>query len=184
MSGGQFVDTTSAAEARHRGIVVGLDGSPAAAAALQWAAKQSQLTGLRLHVVHAWQVSALGTAAAAAGAPPLLSAAIEDARARATHWAREALRDDTQVHWYLDIVEGSPGPVLVVRSRDARLLVIGTQEHTGLHRAVPGSVSHYCLSHAHAPVVAVPAPSEAADLVSSRETSSRESARFSDASSQ
>jgi nucleotide-binding universal stress UspA family protein len=35
--------------------------------------------------------------------------------------------------------------------------VVGTQEHTGLRRAVAGSVSHYCLSHADVPVVAVPA---------------------------
>ena len=169
MTGGQFLDTTSGAMAKPGRIVVGLDGSPAAAAALRWAAEQSRLTGLRLHVVHTWQVSALGAAAAAAGAPPLLSAAIADARARATHWAREGLRDDAEVHWYLDIAEGSPGPVLVARSRGARLLVLGTQEHTGLHRAVPGSVSHYCLTHAHAPVVAVPAPSEAPEIESSRD---------------
>ena len=35
------------------------------------------------------------------------------------------------------------------------LLVVGTQEHVGLRRAVLGSVSHYCL-HARCPVVAVP----------------------------
>jgi nucleotide-binding universal stress UspA family protein len=36
------------------------------------------------------------------------------------------------------------------------VLVVGTREHTGLRRAVAGSVSHYCLSHAGVPVVAVP----------------------------
>jgi hypothetical protein len=38
--------------------------------------------------------------------------------------------------------------------------VLGTREHTGLRRAVVGSVSHYCLSHAVPPVVAVPADLE------------------------
>jgi hypothetical protein len=34
--------------------------------------------------------------------------------------------------------------------------VVGTREHTGWGRVLGGSVSHYCLSHAHCPVVAVP----------------------------
>ena len=38
--------------------------------------------------------------------------------------------------------------------------MLGTREHTGLRRAVVGSVSHYCLSHAVPPVVAVPADVE------------------------
>jgi hypothetical protein len=38
------------------------------------------------------------------------------------------------------------------------MLVVGTREHTGVRRLVGGSVSHYCLSHASCPVVAVPGP--------------------------
>jgi hypothetical protein len=34
-------------------ILVGVDGSPAAAAALRWAAAEARLRGMRLHVVHA-----------------------------------------------------------------------------------------------------------------------------------
>ena len=37
------------------------------------------------------------------------------------------------------------------------LLVVGTKEHVGISRIVAGSISHYCLSHAQCPVVAVPA---------------------------
>ena len=44
------------------------------------------------------------------------------------------------------------------RSKDAKLVVVGTREHVGLDRLLAGSVSHYCLSHAACPVVAVPAP--------------------------
>jgi nucleotide-binding universal stress UspA family protein len=55
----------------------------------------------------------------------------------------------------LDVVEGPAGPVLVERARRAALLVVGTREHVGLRRLVAGSVSHYCLSHAECPVVAV-----------------------------
>jgi nucleotide-binding universal stress UspA family protein len=164
MSSSQLMDAGPKPVTKVGDIVVGLDDSPAAAAALRWAAAQSRLTGSRLHVVHAWQMGAFGAAALAARAVNFTEAAVADARARATRWAVEALHDDADIHWQLDIVEGSPGPVLVGRSDGARLLVLGTQEHTGFHRAVPGSVSHYCLSHAHTPIVAVPAPSEAPEL--------------------
>ena len=90
-----------------------------------------------------------------------MQAATEDARARATRWVLDALGGDSaRIRWTLDIVEGPPGPALVGRSRDAKVLVLGTREHTGLRRAVVGSVSHYCLSHAAPPVVAVPADIE------------------------
>jgi hypothetical protein len=35
--------------------------------------------------------------------------------------------------------------------------VVGTREHVGLGRLLVGSISHYCLTHATCPVVAVPA---------------------------
>jgi nucleotide-binding universal stress UspA family protein len=70
-------------------------------------------------------------------------------------------QNTAEPRWTLDVQPGAPGPVHVERSRGALVLVVGTQEHTGLRRAVAGSVSHYCLSHADVPVVAVPAASAA-----------------------
>ena len=142
-----------------REIVVGIDDGPAAAAALRWAAEQAQVTGRPLRVVHAWQLSSFEQAT---GSKQYVEAALADARARATRWALDALgANASEVLWSLDIVEGGPGPALVERSRDAHLLALGTHEHTGLRRTILGSVSHYCLSHAAAPVVAVPRPREA-----------------------
>ena len=151
-------ERTAASGTERAFIAVGLDEGPASAAAMRWAAEHSRSTGLPLRVVHAWQLSALGAAAVTSGAGDYLQAATEDARARATRWVLDALGGDSaEIRWTLDIVEGPPGPVLVGRSRDAKALVLGTREHTGLRRAVVGSVSHYCLSHAVPPVVAVPA---------------------------
>lgn len=139
-------------------ILVGLDDSPAAAAALRWAAQQAQITARTLRVTHAWQQSAFEEAT---GSAEFVKAALADARARATRWVLDALGGEAaQVRWSLEIVQGAPGPVLVEKSRGARLLVLGTREHTGLRRAVLGSVSHYCLSHAVPPMVAVPAEEE------------------------
>jgi nucleotide-binding universal stress UspA family protein len=144
---------------QRREIVVGIDGGPAAAAALRWAADQAKITGRPLRVVHAWQLPDFEQAT---GSSRYLETAHADARARATDWVLEALGTKAaEVQWSLDIVEGGPGPALVERSRDAHLLALGTHEHTGLRRTILGSVSHYCLSHAVTPVVAVPRPREA-----------------------
>jgi nucleotide-binding universal stress UspA family protein len=140
-------------------IVVGIDDSAASVAALRWAAAHSRATGMPLRLVHTWQLSAAATAAIATGAGEYLKAAGADARARATRWVLDTLGGDAaQVHWVLEVHEASPGPLLVARGHGARLLVVGTHEHTGIRRAVSGSVSHYVLSHADVPVVAVPAP--------------------------
>ena len=142
-------------------IVVGIDESPASAAALRWAADQSHATGLPLRLVRTWQISAAASVALRSGAGDYIEAAAADARARATRWVLDTLgADAARVPWTLEVHEGGAGPVLVAVSHGAPLVVVGTHEHTGLHRAVSGSVSHYVLSHADGPVVAVPPPLE------------------------
>ena len=138
-------------------IVVGIDGSPAASAALRWAVELARPAGTPLCLVHAWQLSAAGSAAVTAGAVEYRAAMTADARARATRWVMDTLGGTAAaVRWVLEVHEGAPGPVLVSRSQGARLLVVGTPEHTGLRRAFGGSVSHYVVAHATVPVVAVP----------------------------
>ena len=53
---------------------------------------------------------------------------------------------------------GTPARFWSASLKTSRLLVVGTREHVGLGRLLTSSVSHYCLSHALCPVVAVPAP--------------------------
>ena len=138
-------------------IVVGIDSGPESAAALRWAAEQSSTSGTPMCLVHTWQLSAAASAAVIAGAAEYLEAAAADARARATRWVLDTLGGDAaHVRWTLEVHGGAAGPVLVARAHGARMLVVGTHEHTGLRRAVSGSVSHYALSHADVPVVAVP----------------------------
>ena len=145
---------------RHQ-IVVGVEETPSSAAALRWAARFARLTGQTLRVVHTWTLPSGGMPTAP---DPYLVTAITDARARATRFVEDSLgAEETSVRWVLDVDEGRPGPVLARRSQDASLLVVGTGEHTGVRRLFEGSVSHYCLSHATCPVVAVPAPRAAQD---------------------
>lgn len=139
-------------------IVVGIDESRTSAAALRWAVAHAKQSGMPLRLVHAWQLSAVAAEAVAAGAGAYLEAAAADARARATQWILETLGGGAaEVRWTLEVHEGGAGPVLAAAAHGARLVVVGTHEHTGLRRAITGSVSHYVLSHAEVPVVAVPA---------------------------
>jgi nucleotide-binding universal stress UspA family protein len=140
-------------------IVVGVDDSPSGRAGLQWAAEQAKMRGAVLRAVHA-----LGRqyGFAAADIPltveptELIPEDAQGTRRNAITTMFEAVSPDRD--WVLEFVSGYAGEVLVRLSRDAQLLVVGTREHVGLDRLLVGSVSHYCLSHAACPVVAVPAP--------------------------
>jgi nucleotide-binding universal stress UspA family protein len=138
-------------------IVVGLDLSRSARAALTWAAEQARVTGLRLHAVHAVGLfpgftSALGTRALAVS----VGASTMNAASRKSITAIFA-SIQPEPDWRLGFFSGEAGPVLAAVSQGAAMLVVGTKEHVGISRLVSGSVSHYCLGHAPAAVVTVPA---------------------------
>ena len=140
------------------GIVVGLDDSRSARAALHWAAGYARRTGLALRAVHAlsWPFGVISPGLEDAEAPRHLSFDEVEAIYRASI---TAVFDEIHPRpdWLIQFARGDAGPVLVRQSQDATLLVIGTPEHVGLGRLVAGSVGHYCLSHATCPLVAVPA---------------------------
>ncbi len=137
-------------------IVVGLDLSPSSALALHWAAAQARRTGMRLRAVHALRLPlALGVAGIVAY-PTMVS---EDRVETTYRDAVSAVWDFVQPEpdWRLQFSGDEPGPLLVRESARSAMLVIGTREHVGFGRILTGSVSHYCLSHARCPIVAVPA---------------------------
>jgi nucleotide-binding universal stress UspA family protein len=143
-------------------IVVGLDESPAAAAALRWAAAEAIRTSSTLRAVHAlsWP---FGVRPPDHNAP----AAVEPmSHIEVDHVYRASITTmfdaiDPRPDWIIQFARGDAGPVLVHQSAHAQALVIGTPYHVGLGRLVAGSVAHYCLSHALCPVIAVPAPASA-----------------------
>jgi len=136
-------------------IVVGVDETPAGAAALRWAAEEAELRGAELKIVHVWQIDA---AIAMAGAEVPWMAYESDARSNAARWVAETIgaEDAAGNPRRIDVEQGAPGPTLVELSKDAAMLVVGTRVHTGISRVLFGSVSHYCLTHAQCVVVAVP----------------------------
>jgi nucleotide-binding universal stress UspA family protein len=140
-------------------IVVGLDDSPSGKAALAWAAEQAKSLGAGLRAVHAldWPY---GLSPAGFPAPAnFMNVSHKELQESYRQWITSVFQAiSPRPDWILQFASGDTGQVLVQQAKDARLLVVGTREHVGLGRLLIGSVSHYCLSHALCPVVAVPAP--------------------------
>jgi nucleotide-binding universal stress UspA family protein len=135
-------------------IIVGLDDSPSSRAALQWAAQQSLQAGTLLRAIHVLDLPYGMSSVGWEDIPRLTQEEIESAyRTRITKVFEHI---DPRPDWSMEFIRGDAGPVLVRESQEAQLLVVGTREHVGLGRLLAGSVSHYCLSHASRPVVAVP----------------------------
>ncbi len=141
-------DRLSEQALRHR-IVVGVDGSFGANAALEWAAAQAVERHTVLDIVAVWEDLA-GT-----GGTPAGEERLEVARERLDR----ALDVLTRRHRLPERVItaplcGPPGERLVARARDAELLVLGT---TGISSPeIPGGIGLYCLRHSTTPLVFVP----------------------------
>lgn len=135
-------------------VVVGVDESAPSMAALHWAASYADDVGAVLRIVHVWDLTEAELFSAAA----VTEAVAADERAVVTRRVAESMGARTEgKDWQVEVLRGHVGPTLVRAADRAELLVVGTGAHTGLRRLAAGSVSHYCLSHAHCPVVAVPA---------------------------
>ncbi len=138
----------------HR-IVVGVDGSESSHAAVLWAARQAELTGATLEALMLWDwVQSYGWGFVtprnldpAAECGRLLEAALAPVRS-----AQPALTIDSAV------VEGPASQLLVKASTGADLLVVGSRGHSELVGTLLGSVSEYCVIHAHCPVLVMRGP--------------------------
>jgi nucleotide-binding universal stress UspA family protein len=149
-------DTGVGREAPRPELLVGVDGSVPSRHALAWAMRLAPQLGAR---VTALQVSDDVFTAHAKG---------YCSREQAEGWARQAREDGTRVmremlddigvpdglDVTLEVVPGQPSAVLLERSHDARMLVLGPRG-MGRLRLLLGSVSLACLQQAACPVVIV-----------------------------
>jgi nucleotide-binding universal stress UspA family protein len=143
-------------------IVVGIDHSEGAKAALRFALAEAALRQARLRVVHAWQLGYV-SASFVPGSYPVLSGQLDDLRGAAEAALEATLEeiqpDRSEVKIEGRVVEGAPSAVLVDESRDAELLVVGSRGLGGFSGLLLGSVSQQCAHHAACPVVIVRARS-------------------------
>ena len=140
-------------------IVVGVDHSEAAKAALRFALEEAKLREATLRVVHAWQYGYIG-ATGPEGAYPAVGGDIKELRDAAATALEETLQESTADMETMEVerrvVQGRAAAALVDESRDADLLVVGSRGHGGFAGLLLGSVSQQCAHHATCPVAIVP----------------------------
>ena len=140
-------------------IVVGVDGSDHASAALRWALEEAMLRGAKVVAVYAWPF----VPPPPLGAPDLLALPVgvvagdlEAERAAAERTLDASLAElgrDADVERRL--VEGDAAEALVSEGQGADLVVVGSRGHSGIRAALLGSVSSHVIQHAPCPVVVV-----------------------------
>ena len=158
----------------HSGVLVGVDGSPAARCAVDWAAREAAMRNVPLTLVHAVQPIGVTlprlTATTAFSrwqveqGQKILDEAVETARS--TTPAGGPAQIETEMLF-------SPAvPVLVDLSKDADLVVVGSRGRGPITRSLLGSVSSSLIRHAHCPVAVIhdedplmPYPADAPVLV-------------------
>ncbi|GAB47386.1 universal stress protein [Mobilicoccus pelagius] len=134
-------------------VVVGVDGSPAADAALAWGAREAASRGLPVHLLCARESFALPTGVVESALP---WEALEDGGKTILREACElAQRVAPGIEITCSRPWGGPAQVLVAASDRAAFLVVGTRGRSRRTAAVLGTVSLQTASHARCPVVVI-----------------------------
>ncbi|MGI9614002.1 MAG: universal stress protein [Acidimicrobiales bacterium] len=142
-----------------RKIVVGVDESAEAIAALSWALDNATADDTVL-IIHAWQMPTYEAmdpmmydpSEIESGAKRVVDLTLEAAAEK----ARSADPDRRLPEIDASVGRGHPGRLLIEASSDADLLVVGSRGHGGFVGLLLGSVSTYAVHHAQCPVVVVP----------------------------
>ncbi|MFJ2263727.1 universal stress protein [Streptomyces sp. NPDC087844] len=156
-----------------RTVTVGLDGSSESRAAAEWAAREAELRGLPLKLVHVREpVPEPTTQTPLPGAETRqrrsgrsgTAAPSADGWGRSPQESAEGLRlRHPGVEVTAEQLTGRPADVLAGLAKDAELLVLGSRGLSGLGGFLVGSVGQSVVAHAEQPVVLVRAGEQAAD---------------------
>ncbi|MBV8179740.1 MAG: universal stress protein [Mycobacterium sp.] len=146
----------------HRGIVVGVDGSPSSDVAIRWAAREAGMRNVPLSLVHVVERHPWGMLALGRGAVPppseinewhkpegeeIISAAVE--------LAKDSVQNRALPELHVEVYFSAPGPALFDLSTQAQLMVVGRRGHGTVGRVLLGSVSTGLIHHAHCPVAVI-----------------------------
>ncbi|HEY6740035.1 MAG TPA: universal stress protein [Actinopolymorphaceae bacterium] len=134
-----------------RRVVVGVDDSPEAARARDFAAREARSRAARLDIVRAVELPLLSPYAA--------TIPYDDVAGAAQTWVdgvvEETRRRFPDVEVSGEALTGSGPTVLLDRSADADLLVVGSRSRSAAKTILLGSVSSAVAAHAECPVIVV-----------------------------
>jgi nucleotide-binding universal stress UspA family protein len=135
-------------------IVVGVDGSACAEAALDFAVEEAGFRGALLRIVSPWELPVIFDASGAFD-----SATLRSFQEHAQTTLKNALARVAELNSALDcagfLVEGDMADVLLSEAPRCSLVVVGQSRRQGLASAFWGSVSGRLLRHATCPVALV-----------------------------
>lgn len=150
-----------------RRIVVGVDGSPSSAHALDWAVRDARTDGAHLQVVLVWDTTWLETA-------PLGPIAVLEGADNYEHIARSARErldqliaqaDTSGLRVTAEEIRGTVVPTILERGTGADRIVVGRRGLGRLGRLFMGSVSAGIVRQARVPVTIIPDPDHAAAIL-------------------
>ncbi|KAB7745683.1 hypothetical protein GA707_07210 [Nostocoides sp. F2B08] len=132
-------------------IVVGIDGSPGASRALDWALSWAGSTGAPVRVIAAEAVPP-GRTASSPGLGGTARAVIEGETSR----LQEARADEADVRIETEALVAHPVSALIAESQQAGAVVVGTRGSGAYQGNVIGSIAGAVAASAHCPTVVIP----------------------------
>lgn len=156
-------------QSEHLGIVVGVDGSTASTAAVQWAARWAAMRNTGLTIVHASPPVAPGSSLIVWTGPTpseVVRAQEEQAQRLIDDAAKTANDTAGSLHIHTRAIAAAPVPALLELSNDAQILVVGRRGRSSLSGVLLGSVSTAMIHRASCPVAVIhdESPAEAASM--------------------
>lgn len=136
-------------------VVVGVDGSSSALAAVAWAARACVLHDAPLRLVHAYTLPTRGYPEVISSARELRSAMYDQGRMWLSQAVAVARAEAPDVPVEHDLRMEHPTPVLLAESARAREVVVGSHGLGGFTGALVGSTAVSLSNHGECPVVVV-----------------------------
>jgi nucleotide-binding universal stress UspA family protein len=149
------------AHAESRPIVVGVDGSPQSIEALREAAELARLLDAPLQALNAWQFPV----GYDGGFPKEMWSPEAESERLLESAIGAAFPDGRPAGLAVTSAAGPAAGVLVDKSREACMLVLGSRGRGGFAGLLLGSVSTSCAQHAHCPVLIMHGPARRTDAL-------------------
>jgi nucleotide-binding universal stress UspA family protein len=138
-------------------IVVGVDGSDSSRKALSWAYDEAAHHGASITAISTWHPPAMPMTPPYGSIPPegYASQPKQEALNLLERFVGALDVREPAVDVQTAVEEGNPAEVLIERSKEADLVVVGSRGHGGFKGMLLGSVSQHLVAHADCPVVVV-----------------------------
>jgi nucleotide-binding universal stress UspA family protein len=134
--------------------VVGVDGSGAAARALEAACRRAEATGEKVVAVRGWRIGNVPVDKRG-DIPASMSTQLLERERELSTWTAQARSAHPDVAVQEEVITVSGGRALVDASADASLVVVGSRGRNVFTGMLLGSTSHEVLHRAHCPVLVV-----------------------------